>query len=77
MVKSASKTTNSRLTHGKESLCARRLNNWIARKGELERMGYMLGTNTSFNELKAAFSSDEFLFMNLFILGALLTFSPV
>lgn len=71
MVKSACKATNSRLTHGKESLCARRLNNWIARKGELERMGYMLGANTSFNELKAAFSSDEFLFLNLFILGAL------
>ena len=71
MVKSASKPTNSRLTHSKESLCARRLNNWIARKNELERMGYMLGANTSFNELKAAFSSDEFLFMNLFILGAL------
>jgi|GEM_PF-5200384 len=71
MVKSASKATNSRLTHGKESQCARRLNDRIARKDGLVRMGYMLGANTSFNELKAAFSSDEFLFTNLFILGAL------
>ena len=38
--KAAPKYTKSRLTHGKESQCARRLNDWTARKGGLGRMGY-------------------------------------
>ena len=36
----APKYTKSRLTHGKGSQCARRLNDWTARKGGLGRMGY-------------------------------------
>ena len=34
----ALKHTKSRLTHGKESQCARRLNDWTARKGGLGRI---------------------------------------
>ena len=73
----APKHTKSRLTHGKESQCARRLNDWTARKGGLGRMGYMLGANFSFNELNAAISFEEVALATLFNLGALNNLSPV
>ena len=38
-ISAAPKYTKSRLTHGKESQCARRLNDWTARKGGLGGMG--------------------------------------